>query len=138
MPSIGLKYVEIRNSEVWARRDEGWLQLESWQPNNAMDFEVFYYLGIGPLSSNDTSEFHFVVLSNKNYEEMPQEDRRALRTRWKFYVVERYDWVAICIEINRRISICDRGDWADSLAELRQQFSWEFENYNKPAPPEMH
>ena len=81
MPSIGLKYVEIRNSEVWARRDEDWLQLESWQPNNAMDFEVFYYLGIGPLSSNDTSEFHFVVLSNKNYEEMPQEDRRALRTR---------------------------------------------------------
>lgn len=138
MTSIGLKYVEIRDSDVWARRDEGWLQLEGWKPENTKDFDVFYYLGIGPLEGSDTSEFHFIVLSKIRYDKMTPEGRRQLRTRWKFYIMDSYDWSLIAAEINRRISICDRGNWGDSLELLRRQFSWEFENYNKPSPPDLH
>lgn len=138
MSGISLKYVEIRNNDVWARGSNGWRQLEDWLPNSITDFEVFYYLGIGPSDSEETSEFHFIVVSKSNYERMSQEDRKDLRRRWKYFIVDQYEWATVLAEITRRISNSDTGSWSDSLEKLRQQFSWEFENYNKPSPPEVH
>ncbi|PZF75505.1 hypothetical protein DK847_18500 [Aestuariivirga litoralis] len=137
MGSIKIKYFEIYPN-LWARNDYGWTELAEWVPSNPEDFDVFLYIGIGPADDEGADTFHLTIMSRRHYDGLSPEQKRTLRTRWKYFVVERYDWPVIWREINHRISNCDRGNWADSLAELRQQFTWEFENYNKPSPPEMH
>jgi len=134
--------IRIKDFEICpdcsAGRGYGWKEIAEWLPRDVDDFDVFLYIGIGPADDETRDTFHLSILSRRNYQNLNPEQKRRLRTRWKYHVVERYEWAAIREEIQRRLSICDRGNWGDSLEHLRQQFSWEFENMNKPAPTELH
>lgn len=130
-------YVDL-DHEIWASPRSNWDELEKWAPPDRSDFEVFAYLDIGPSDQEGSDTFNLVVLSRKYYDEMAPKKRQQLRTRWKFIILETYDWQELWSEISKRLQDSDRGNWPDCLAVLRTKFSWEFENYNKPSPPELN
>lgn len=133
MSQLQLKFVDIQNQR-WAYKDYGWSELADWLPENPKDFEVLLYLGIGQADVDEAARFTMVILSRLHFDLLAPARKRDLRGRWKFFVVEEYNWGAILREIQSRIVSCNRGNWDESFEALRKVFSWDYEDYNMPSP----
>jgi len=137
MPNLYLDSIEI-NGMIFPCSSDGWRRISNWMPDDPERFSLFVSLKIGLLGELGAELFHVMVFSRRYYVEMSSSDTRNIRRRWKYFVVESYDWNDIWSKLKRRIETSDRGNWPESLRALRMSFTWEFESMDKPSPPEMH
>ena len=137
MRFLSLRSIEL-NNEIYPYNEDGLDRIRLWKPYDTNVFSLFISLKIGFIGEVGADLFNILVLSRKYYEDLPPHEARDIRRKWKYFIVESYDWSAIWVELLKRLEVSDKENWPDCLSALRREFSWEFENLNKPPPPEVH
>jgi hypothetical protein len=118
-------------------QDEHLDPFPGWLPVDPDCFGMQLTLLIGEKGANRGDNFQLYVCTRKFRDTSNDDMKRSIRlTKYEF--IDRYSWPALKKLLNDRVKSCEGSSWEESLAMLRRKFHWEFENFNKPSPREIH
>ena len=98
--------------------------VESWVPESSTDFNLLLGMTIG-CDAHAGDNFWVRVVSPNNIGFGPESKNHII-------VLNEYSWAAVVSSVDEILKKCSDINWFGMQEQLREHFSWEYEDINPP------